>query len=110
MVRRFGADRTLLPQTLAFVKAHPNVYVDMSPHMAWLDKPEAYEAALRAFLDGGIVDRIMLGSDGEPIRNIIELTEAMAFLSDEQKRGIYYDNAARFFRLDPARSARRTQE
>jgi len=36
----------------------------------------------------------------ETIRLAIETTESTDFLTDEQKRDIFYNNAARFLRLD----------
>jgi uncharacterized protein len=92
-----GANPPILAQTVAFVKAHPNVYVDMSPAMAV--NPVRYEAALRAFLAAGIIDRVMLGTDGTDVMRVLANTESMSFLTDAQRRGIYYDNAARFFRI-----------
>jgi len=48
--------------------------------------------------------RIMFGSDQmvwpEAIEAAIEAVESADFLSREQKRAIFYDNAWRFFRLD----------
>jgi predicted TIM-barrel fold metal-dependent hydrolase len=86
--------------TVAFLKAHPGVYVDMSPAMADTRAPARYQAALRAFRDAELLDRIMLGTDGTAVRDVIAVTAGMDFLTEPQKRGIYYDNAARFYRLD----------
>jgi predicted TIM-barrel fold metal-dependent hydrolase len=55
--------------------------------------------ALRALLDAGLGDRIMFGSDNMAIGPILARIEAVPFLSREQKRAIYHDNAARFLRL-----------
>ena len=61
------------------------------------------------FTNGGIrgagfIDRIMFGSDQmewpEAIAKAIEAVDSAAFLNADQKRAIFYDNAARFFRLD----------
>jgi GNAT superfamily N-acetyltransferase len=49
---------------------------------------------------GGLT--IMLGSDDQAYTAIIERIEGAPFLTDRQRRGIYYDNAARFLRLDRA--------
>jgi predicted TIM-barrel fold metal-dependent hydrolase len=47
---------------------------------------------------------MLFGSDQmiwpETIRLAIETTESTDFLTDEQKRDIFYNNAARFLRLD----------
>jgi predicted TIM-barrel fold metal-dependent hydrolase len=95
-----AANPPILQMTVAFLKAHPGVYVDMSPAMADTRAPARYQAALRAFRDAELLDRIMLGTDGTAVRDVIAVTAGMDFLTEPQKRGIYYDNAARFYRLD----------
>ena len=52
----------------------------------------------------------MFGSDQmiwpDTIRIAIETIEQAPFLTEAQKRGIFYENAARFLRLDEATQAR----
>lgn len=84
--------------TIALMKEHPNVYAEMS--IVNSIAPEtAHAGALRAFLDAGLEDRIMFGSDNMPLGPIVERIEAVPFLTAEQRRAIYCDNAARFLRL-----------
>ena len=60
-------------------------------------------------VDAGFQKRIMFGSDQmiwpEAIRIAIETVEGADFLSAEQKRDIFYYNAARFLRLTDAQIA-----
>jgi predicted TIM-barrel fold metal-dependent hydrolase len=88
-------------QTIAILKTYPNVYVDFSILNSVFD-PESHEAALRRFIAEGLIDRVMFGADNMPADEIIARLEGFDFLTDAQRRGIYYDNAARFLRLDAA--------
>ncbi len=55
-------------------------------------------------LEAGFGRRIMFGSDQmawpEAIGMAIDGIESAEFLTEEQKRDIFYNNAARFLRLD----------
>jgi uncharacterized protein len=95
------AGEPFLDEAIALMRAFPNVYADMSILNSMA--PPAVEAhSLRAFLDAGLGDRIMLGTDNLPLERILERMDAFDFLSDAQRRAILYDNAARFLRLDAA--------
>jgi hypothetical protein len=52
----------------------------------------------------GLGERLMFGSDQmvwpEAIGMAIEGIQSASFLTEEQKRDIFYNNAVRFFRLD----------
>lgn len=86
-------------EAIALMKAHPNVYADLS--VANYRIPEArYATWLRRLADAGLLDRIMFGSDNLPYAAIIARTDSVAFLTEAQRRGIYCENAARFLRLD----------
>jgi uncharacterized protein len=99
------AGGAFLDEAIALMRAFPNVYADMSILNSMA--PPAVEAhSLRAFLDAGLGDRIMLGTDNLPLERILERMDAFDFLSDAQRRAILYDNAARFLRLDAAAIAR----
>lgn len=80
---------------------HPQLYVDVSA-LDWAISRPAFYSYLKELVDDGFGKRIMFGSDGSvrKLRIGIEAIEDADFLSDEQKRDILYDNAARFFRLD----------
>jgi hypothetical protein len=54
-------------------------------------------------VEEGLGDRIMFGSDYPgTIRENIEIVYQLDWLTDNQKRAIYYDNAATFLNLDKA--------
>jgi hypothetical protein len=92
-------------ETVALLRDYPNVNVDMSVVNSIWDA-QSHEQSLRRFADAGLLDRVMFGSDSQPAAPIIARLEAIAWLTPAQKRAIYYDNAARFFRLDAATIAR----
>jgi hypothetical protein len=55
-------------------------------------------------MEAGLGKRIMFGSDQmiwpETIGMAVEAIESAEFLSEEEKRDIFYNNAVRFLRLD----------
>jgi predicted TIM-barrel fold metal-dependent hydrolase len=59
---------------------------------------------LRALVRAGLGKRLMFGSDQmvwpEGIGMAVEGIESASFLTEEQKRDIFYNNAVRFLRLD----------
>ena len=88
-------------ETISLLRDYPNVYVDMSV-LNSVGPRALHDASLGTLVDAGFADRIVLGSDDQDYAPIIERIEGAAFLTPLQRRGIYYDNAARFLRLDPA--------
>lgn len=99
----------LLDDLLALLYAHPQVYVDVG--VIDFTRPRAdFERYLRAIVEAGFADRVMFGSDQlvwpEAIERAVAAIEEAAFLTDGQKRAIFYDNAARFLRLDEAERER----
>jgi len=95
----------MLDDTLAFLYAHPQVYVDTGV-IAYTQPRAAFYRYLKALVDAGFGNRVMFGSDQmvwpEAIERSIEAIEQAPFLSRAQKRDILYNNAARFLRLDQA--------
>ena len=63
----------------------------------------AFYRFLRPIIDAGYGDRVMFGSDQIIWPGLIEAAvrsiDEAPFLSPEQKRDIFYNNAARFLRL-----------
>lgn len=86
-------------ETISLLRDFPNVYVDMSV-LNSIGPRALHDASLGKLVDAGFADRIVLGSDDQDYAPIIERIEGAAFLTPLQRRGIYYDNAARFLRLD----------
>lgn len=96
-----------LEETIALMYRYPNVYGDLSP---WKYPREIFYWYLRGLMDAGLGKRLMLGSDQmefpEVIGESIETIESVPFLTEEQKRDIFYNNAARFLRLSDEEIAR----
>jgi len=99
----------LLDDLLALLYAHPQVYVDIGV-IVFSQPRAAFYRYLQGIVDAGFGNRVMFGSDQMVWPGVIErsiaVIEQAAFLSDEQKRGIFYDNAARFLRLSEEEIAR----
>lgn len=99
----------MLDDTLALLYAHPQVYVDTGVIVYTQPRPAFYRY-LQALMDAGFGKRIMFGSDQmvwpETMDRAVDVIEAAPFLSPEQKRDIFYNNAARFLRLDDSTQAR----
>lgn len=93
---------------LAVLDAHPQVYLDVGQLVAGQNRPAFYRD-LRAILDAGLGDQVMFGS-GSPawpasIGASIDTVRRAPFLDDGQKRDIFYNNAARFLRLEQRQPA-----
>lgn len=96
-----AGERAFQNEAIALMKDHPNVYAEMSIVNSVI--PEAgHAAALRTFIDAGLIDRLMFGSDNMPIGDIVKRIDAVPFLEPDQREAIYCGNAARFLRLDSA--------
>lgn len=93
----------MLDQTIALLWAHPQVYVDVAV-INWALPRAEFHSYLRRLVEAGFGERIMFGSDQmvwpEVIGKAVEGIESAAFLSKQQKRDIFYNNAVRFFRLE----------
>ena len=96
-------------EIVALLYMYPNVSVDVST-ITWLIPRPAFHDYLRRLVRAGFADRIMFGTDqfGYPeiTSMALEAIESATFLTAAQKRGILYDNAARFLRLSPAQIAK----
>ncbi len=97
----------MLDDMLALLYAHPQVYVDVG--VISFSSPN-FLGYLRGLVDAGFGKRVMFGSDQMVwpgvIERAIDRVEGADFLSAEQKRDIFYNNAARFFRLSEEEIAR----
>ena len=92
----------MLDQMVALMWAHPQVYVDIAV-INWALTRAEFHSYLRRLVEAGFGERIMFGSDQmvwpDAIGKAIEGIESATFLNERQKRDIFYNNAARFFRL-----------
>lgn len=94
-----------LQETKALLYVYPQVYVDIAV-LDWALPRAEFNAYLKALMDAGFGKRIMFGSDQmiwpETIGDSIMAVEQADFLNADQKRDIFYNNAARFLKLDQA--------
>ncbi len=93
----------MIDAMIGLLWAHPQVYVDVGV-IDWAIERKEFHGYLRRLVEAGFGDRILFGSDQmewpEAIAAAIEGIESADFLSPAQKQAIFYDNAARFLRLD----------
>lgn len=91
-----------LEDMIAIMYRYPNVYGDLS-NISWLPPRKMFYRYLQSLMDAGLGKRLMFGSDQmqwpEVIPLAVEAIESAPFLSAEEKRDIFYNNAARFLRL-----------
>lgn len=103
----------MLDDLLALMWTHPHVYVDTGVISFALPRRE-FHRYLRTIVEAGFGKRVMFGSDQMNWPGAIEVAidsiESADFLTDEQKRDILYDNAARFLRLSGEERARHRGE
>jgi hypothetical protein len=96
----------MLDDLLAVLYAHPQIYVDVGIIVYNQPRP-AFCRYLQAIVDAGFANRVMFGSDQmvwpETIERAISVIDDTPFLTQQQKRDILYNNAARFLRLSPRR-------
>lgn len=92
----------LVDEMIAMLFSHPQLYVDVAGNDWSLPRKEFHDH-LRRLVSAGFGKRIMFGSDAmvwpQTIGIAIESIESAEFLTGEQKRDIFYNNAARFLRL-----------
>lgn len=93
----------MLDNMVALLWAHPQVYVDISV-INWAIPRKEFHSYLRRLVDAGFGKRIMFGSDQmvwpDSIGLAIEGVESATFLTEIQKRDIFYNNAVKFFDLE----------
>lgn len=100
-VMHFGSP--FVDDMIALLYSYPQVYVDVAQN-DWGFPRKHFHAQLRRLVEAGFGKRILFGSDQilwpDTIGLAIETIESADFLSEDQKRDIFYNNAARFLRLD----------
>jgi predicted TIM-barrel fold metal-dependent hydrolase len=81
---------------------YPQVYAEISP-IANVEPRAAFYRYLKAIVEGGYGERVLFGSDQMVWAGVIEpaikAVEQAPFLTKQQKRDIFYNNAARFLRF-----------
>jgi uncharacterized protein len=98
-----NAGYPFLDETIALMTQYTQVHADLSTITWYIPKP-AFDRYVRALIEAGLGKQLMFGSDQmwwpEAIGLGIERIESAAYLTPEQKRDIFYNNAAKFLRLD----------
>jgi uncharacterized protein len=93
----------MLDEMVGLLYAHPQVYVEVGA-IAWSQPRPEFHRYLRRLVEAGYGNRVMFGSDQmvwpEAIGPSIEAIESADFLTPDQKRDVFYRNAARFLRLE----------
>lgn len=97
-----NASYPFIEEIIALMYRYPNVYADLST-MSWIIPRKSFHNYLEELMDAGLGKRLMYGTDQmiwpESIGLSIEAIESAKFLSEDEKRDIFYNNAARFLRL-----------
>ncbi len=92
----------MLDDLLAVLYTHPNVYVDVGV-IIFTQPRNAFYRYLQGIVEAGFGKRVMFGSDQMVWPGVIERSVNIIldapFLSEDQKRDILYNNAAKFLRL-----------
>ncbi len=93
-------------EALSLMRVYPHVYSDLGVMLWPYTRLQEHAAEfLRLAKAGGVLDRVMFGTDPNQrpelaIGPSIEYLNSLPFLTDEEKRKLLYDNVARFFELD----------
>jgi predicted TIM-barrel fold metal-dependent hydrolase len=94
----------MIDEMVALMGANAYVYVDVAG-MIWSYPLEEIHAYIKRLVQAGFGKRIMYGTDHMVWPKLMETSigviENAQYLSHDQKRDILYNNAMRFFRLDP---------
>ena len=102
-------------ETIALMHMYPQLYMDIGTIWigASLDRP-GIETWLGEMIANGFGNRIMFGSDQmrwpEAVEMTIEVIQSSKAITDEQRRDIFYNNAARFLRLSAQEIAKHHQQ
>jgi predicted TIM-barrel fold metal-dependent hydrolase len=93
------------------IHMYPQVYAALGV-LDWNRPREESHEYLRTLVRAGFGKRLMFGSDEmvwpEAVGLAVEGIESASFLTEEQKRDIFYNNAGRCFRLDKNEGRRLT--
>lgn len=92
-----------LQETKAIMSVYPQVYADLSV-INWVLPREEFHAYLRELMRAGLGKRLLFGSDQmywpEAVGMAVEAIESATFLTAEEKRDIFYNNAVRFLGIE----------
>ena len=93
----------MIDEMIALMGANAYVYVDLAGFI-WSYPLEEVHACLKRLVQAGFGKRILYGTDlliwPKLLETSIGVIENANYLSEEQKRDIFFNNAVRFFNLD----------
>lgn len=93
-----------IDELIAMMGNFPQLYADIGGMQVYYPREYFYEYHLKKLVSAGFGKRVMFGSDmivfPELLGRAVEVIDEAPFLSKEQKDDIFYNNAARFLRLD----------
>lgn len=105
-VQVMHAGYPMIDNMLTLLQANSHVYVDIAG-LIWSYPRKEVNRYIERMVDAGFGDRVMYGTDQLAWPGLmaysIGLIQNADYLSQEQKRDILYNNAARFLRLEPAK-------
>lgn len=88
-------------EAISVMKEYNGVYMDISVlSNPAIVSPDRFATIMKAFLEAGLEDRIMFGTDNGNVREVISAVEELGFLSKAQKDKIFYLNGEAFFSLE----------
>ena len=96
----------MIDEMIALMGANAYVYVDLAGFI-WSYPLEEIHSYLQRLVQAGFGKRIMYGTDlmiwPKLLETSIQVIESANYLSAEQKRDIFFNNAVRFFNLDESK-------
>lgn len=85
-------------EAISIMKKSKLVYADISViSNSEIVPSKRFSDIMKSFVDAGLEDRLMFGTDNGNIDKVIAAVKGLGFLSKEQKDKIFYQNAERFF-------------
>ena len=85
-------------ETISILHKYKNVYTDISvisnPDIV---PPAQFKILMKAFIEAGLEDRLMFGTDNGNVVKVIAAVNELDFLTNQQKEKIFYINAEGFF-------------
>ena len=88
-------------EAIHIMKKFDRVYTDISVLSNPVIVPaERFSLIMKAFMEAGLEDRLMFGTDNGDIEKVIAAVEALEFLTELQKEMVFYKNAERFFQTE----------
>jgi len=92
-----------LQETKVILAVYPQVYLDLAT-ISWILPRQEFHNYLRELMVAGFGKRLLFGSDQmfwpEAIGMAIEGIESASFLSEQEKRDIFFNNAVRFLKIE----------